>query len=124
MVSIDIETSGLGFNDDLLSVGVAWRGAGGVESSSWSTGGDLFTPALTPPEIRAALLPLLAGADWVVFHNGVFDIAPLLARGVLLEHELRGKVFDTLLASRMTGARESVSLANMCKVYKLSLIHI
>lgn len=120
IVALDIETTGLSFNDEIMSVAAAWRGPAGIERRAWAMRPDLFHPALSNSELRTELQAVTAGAAWIVAHNGVFDFAPLMGRGVFTDAELRGRVLDTLLAARMTGPHDSVSLVNLCREEGLS----
>lgn len=121
MCAIDIETTGLTFKDQILTVAVAWHNAeGAVARTAWPcTAQDLFNAPMSPAQIRAQLLPIVAQSDLVVMHNASFDLSYLLRDQVLEVADVKGKLFDTLLTARMTGPRESVSLANLCKTYRI-----
>lgn len=105
-IAIDIETTGLAWDVQVLCVSAAWRdpSTGALASDSRNLAyTDLFTQPSTVPEVRAWLRGLCSGVDWYVFHNASFDIPYLLHLGLLDDGQLQDMVFDTLLLSRMTG---------------------
>ena len=109
ILSLDLETSGLGFNSDIISIAVA-ANFNGNESSlvkSWLvTGGDLFSKPSPIPVVVDELACLIDQADVVALHNAAFDLSFLFGKGLLLPNRVKGKVFDTLSTARMTGPRE------------------
>lgn len=116
MICVDIETTGLTWNDRILSIGASWRnGDGGVHSQAWPVGAhDLFHAATPIPQVRQELLPLIQQADLIVGHNLTFDLSYLFKSGVILPGEVKGRLVDTLTTARMTGPHESVALGNLC----------
>ncbi|MCK4302653.1 MAG: ribonuclease H-like domain-containing protein [Candidatus Eisenbacteria sp.] len=118
-LALDIETTGLTYNDHLLTVAAAWRDDEGVvqaEAMNVSMR-DLFSQPCTTPELFYWLRELAQGPDWLVFHNAAFDLPHLLRIGVLTEDICRGRIFDTMVMARHTGDRESVSLGKLCRHY-------
>lgn len=119
LVAVDIETTGLSYNDELLSVAAAWRGPDGVQSVAWSTRGDLFHAPVHAPYMRHLLHEVIRPGDTVVTHNGAFDLPMLFKSQILLPGEVKRRVYDTMLGARMTGAHDSVSLFNLCEEERL-----
>lgn len=124
-VAIDIETTSLTWDTEILTVAAAWRGADGLPTTkAWVLSHALCDGMVIDPDtnemtlvypdsildVSAELRDLMDMADMVVFHNGAFDIPFLVRDGLLHESSIRRKVFDTMLAARMTGAHESHSL--------------
>ena len=118
-VSIDIETEGLVWSSRVLTVAASWRNAGGeVTTKSWCVNAaDLFHDTVPIPAIRHDLVRILAEADLVIMHNATFDLSFLLGAQLLVPQDVKGKLFDTLLTARMTGPRESASLASLAVAY-------
>ena len=120
-VAIDIETTGLGWDAQVLTISVA---SGTTEEAVQSFAYNislpgLFVPPLQIPEAAAALRNHLQDAEWVVFHNASFDLPYLFRCGILLPEQVWGRIFDTLVMSRSTGPHISVSLSNLCAVYHI-----
>lgn len=118
-MSIDIETEGLVWASRVLTVAASWRDESGqVKTKSWCVNAaDLFHDATPIPAVRHDLLRLIGRSDIVIMHNATFDLSFLLGAHVLTAADVRGKLFDTLSTARMTGPRESVSLANLAIAY-------
>ena len=116
-VAIDIETSGMTFDAQVLTIGVAWSDGPDAPITTQSrvlSHGDLFTPLSTIPETRAWLLRIIADARWLIFHNACFDLPYLLRLGLLTSDELKGRVFDTLVMAATSGAHASLALTALC----------
>lgn len=118
-VAVDIETEGLNWSSRVLTVAASWRDEHGqVVTRSWCVNAaDLFHDTVPIPAVRHDLVRILADKDLVIMHNATFDLSYLLGAQVLLVEDVRGKLFDTLLTARMTGSRESVSLAHLAIIY-------
>lgn len=118
-ISIDIETTGLEWYSRVLTVAASWRDEHGeVKTKSWCVNAtDLFHDTVPIPAIRHDLVRLIADKDAVIMHNATFDLSFLLGAQVLVPDDVRGKLFDTLLTARMTGPRESASLASLAVAY-------
>lgn len=121
-VALDIETEGLVWSSRVLTVAASWRDdSGEIKTKSWCVNAaDLFHDTVPIPAIRHDLVRILAGKDLVIMHNATFDLSFLLGAQVLVEDDIRGKLFDTLLTARMTGPRESASLASLAVAYRVS----
>lgn len=120
-IALDLETTGLSFNDRILSIGAAWSDGQQNYKKSWLVGTqDLYHSRDSHPTIVQELRSLVLQSNLVIFHNTTFDLSYLLGNGYLLESDVQGKLFDTLLTSRMTAARESVSLHNLCLQYNIT----
>ena len=121
LLSLDLETTGLGFNSDIISIACAanWGGESPLVKSWLVNGGDLFSKPTPIPVIVDELACLIDQAEVVALHNAAFDLSFLFGKGLLLPSRVKGKVFDTLSTARMTGPRDSVSLDNLCSFYKL-----
>lgn len=126
ILSIDIETSGLSWSSDIVSIGTARTfavpdGQGEHPAiESWSiTGSDLFVQPTPIPVVVDRLGALIEEAEIVTMHNASFDLAFLLGKGLLTSNQVKGKLLDTLLTARMTGPRSSLSLASLCDEYKI-----
>ena len=123
ILALDLETTGLNFSSDVISIAVT-ANFGGNETplvKSWlATGGDLFQKPTPIPVIVHELSCLIDQADIVALHNASFDLSFLFGKGLLRPEKIKGKIFDTLLTARMTGPRDSVSLESLCNHYKLS----
>ena len=120
VVAVDIETSGLTWDSEILVIAVAYHGAdGSIISESINVGMDGLDgePPVSPPEARLWVQASITGADWVVFHNGSFDIPFLIRDGFLDAADLHGCVFDTMFAARWTGAHSAVGLEPLCREY-------
>ncbi len=121
LVALDVETTGLTWNDKLLGVGAAWTAEGAEGTRYWSVGqADLFSERSSIPELAVALHDLLKDADWVACHNASFDLPWLLRGGVLSSAQVEGRLADTLLLARSTAGHASVSLLNLAKEFHLS----
>lgn len=119
-VAIDIETTGLKWSDRVLSIAASWREGENVKSESINLGmADMFNFPISIPEATAWMQRMIEGADWLVFHNGSFDLPYLLRGGILTDRAVRGKVFDTQLAARFTGGYEYVSLEKLCNHHQI-----
>lgn len=118
-VAIDIETEGLVWASRVLTVAASWRDEHGeIKTKSWCVNAaDLFHDTVPIPAIRHDLIRILAGRDLVIMHNATFDLSFLLGAQILVAGDVRGKLFDTLLTARMTGPRESASLASLAVAY-------
>lgn len=118
---LDIETTGLLWTSDILSVGVSYRnGDGSIHSNAWNVAArNLFYESQTVPQVRARLVPLVQQADLIIGHNLTFDLSYLFKLGLLDPEHVKGKLFDTLLMARMTAPHESVSLDNLCAEYQI-----
>lgn len=116
-MSLDIETTGLTYADDVLSIGVAYRADDGeIVKEAWPlTAYDLFHSGLTIPQMRAKLLPLVKRATIIFGHNFAFDLSYLFKLGILLPDEIKGKIFDTLSTARMTDSYARVNLVAVCE---------
>jgi len=121
-VAIDVETTGLGWKDSLLSVAASRRNdAGDMEGKVWLiNAADLFHAPVPLPQVRYELMQWVNPADAVVMHNATFDLGYLFQSGILVPDDVRGKLLDTMLTARMTGGRPSVSLKNLAISYGLS----
>jgi DNA polymerase I-like protein with 3'-5' exonuclease and polymerase domains len=134
MVAVDIETTGLEWQDRVLSISMAKYGEGGIdlgfinmgywqESNLFGMTGastdsrDVAIIPLTPSEARSAFLDFVGDKRWLVFHNGSFDLPFIVRTGVITEQELfdRYDIFDTMVMARATGGHESVSLFSLCQ---------
>lgn len=121
ILSLDIETTGLDYSCSILSIACAWRGANGVESQSWLVqGGDLFHALVPTGKIISELSVLINQAEVVTLQNSSFDLSYLFKQGIIVPSQVKGKLFDTLLTSRMTGPRTSVGLKGLCIEYGLA----
>lgn len=118
-MSLDIETTGLDYAADVLSVGIAYRADDGeIVRESWPlTAGDLFHAGMTVPQLRAKLLPHIQRSTIIFGHNFAFDLSYLFKLGILRPDEVKLKVFDTLSTGRMTGAHDRYNLAALCTDY-------
>lgn len=118
-VALDIETEGLVWSSRVLTVAASWRDdSGEIKTKSWCVNAaDLFHDTIPIPAVRHDLVRILAGKDIVIMHNATFDLSFLLGAQVLVPDDVRGKLFDTLLTARMTGPRESASLASLAISY-------
>lgn len=112
-LALDIETTGLEYSAEILSVGVAYRGDDGeIITEAWPfMAHDLFHTGLTTPQLRAKLIPLINNADIVFGHNFAFDLSVLFKYGIVLDKEIKRKSFCTMLSARMSAAYDRVSLA-------------
>lgn len=124
IVALDIESTGLFWNDRVLGVGAAWGDMGEdceVRSVYWPIGhADLFNDRLSLAEVTLMLDVLLRDADWVVCHNGSFDLPRLFRHGLIDPQQLDDRFADTMILARSTGSHESVSLLNTAKDLRLS----
>lgn len=119
-LAIDIETTGLTWKDSILTVGASWDAPTGIQSQAWSLGmTDLFHAPYSAPLFITELADLCRQAEVIAMHNTVFDLSYLLGHGYLRVEDVKGKIFDTLVTARMTKARNSLSLENLCREYKI-----
>lgn len=118
-IAIDIETEGLVWSSRVLTVAASWRNEHGeISVKSWCVNAaDLFHDTVPIPAIRHDLVRLIASKDVVIMHNATFDLSFLIGAQVLVSDDIRGKLLDTLLTARMTGPRESASLASLATSY-------
>lgn len=121
IVAVDIETNGLGYNSSILTIGAAWNFDAGRlpgRGKAWSVAqADLFNSPDPLPKIMVELDGIVQEAELVTLHNASFDLSFLFKQGILQPTQVKGKVFDTLLTARMTGARDSLSLDWLCQKY-------
>ena len=122
VVALDIETTGMSWEDDVLVVGAAkgYVGARPDTSSVILSGNDLFTQTTTIPAAWEWLHREIALADWIILHNASFDLPYLFKSGLLAPEEVKGRVFDTLVMAAATGSHDSVGLAQLCKEYGIN----
>lgn len=138
-LAIDVETTGLTWNDRMLCFSMAKRNdAGEIESLVINTGysqhanlfGISFGDAaevrdreirpMQPPEARAAFHAFLEGTDSLVLHNAAFDLPYIVRVGILTREELdKLLVFDTMVYARCTGAHERVGLEYLMADFKI-----
>lgn len=120
-LAIDIETTGLDWQSEILTVGVAYRDESGavVRESRSVNLFDLFTEVTPIPAVWHWLTTHCERAQFIALHNATFDLSFLLRDELLGEDDVKGKLVDTLTLARMTDKHESVSLANLAKEYGL-----
>ena len=135
VVAVDIETTGLEWQDRVLSISMAkydesgepevgfinmgyWQEANlfGLMGASDDAADVAIVPE-TPPSAREAFLGFVGNKRWLVFHNGSFDIPYLVRLGVITEDELYNHyhVFDTMVMARAIGPHDAVSLFALCQ---------
>ena len=120
-VAIDLETTGLGWNAEVTTIGVAFEQDGKIRTRSVTlTGVDLFTECATIPQARDWLQGFVREAEWLVFHNASFDLAYLLKLGLLTADEIRGRCCDTLILAATTGPHESMGLQALATEFNIS----
>lgn len=101
-VAVDIETQGLGelaFKVKVIIIATAQRSCV-LDASN--------------PRHRAAAREAIGAARELVFHNGAFDVPPLVQVGIMRVDDI-AKVYDTLIYSRMafTGEMDRHSLGEL-----------
>lgn len=113
--SVDIETTGLRWDSQVLSVSM---GFAGESPRSFNVGmHTLFhTPEVAP--MASALLDGISRADLVAVHNASFDLPYLHRLGALPWNAIEGKLLDTLAIARVTKGRDNgASLASLAEEY-------
>lgn len=120
-IAIDIETTGLRWDVRLLLVGYCLMEDGAIETEGAINLGfiDMFHPISNPVQARAELADAISKADWIVFHNGSFDIPLLVKHQIISIEQIAGRVFDTLVMSRCTGSHDSVSLKSLVSKFDI-----
>lgn len=119
---IDIETTGLGWKDRILTVATTtWDDADdSIQRASFNLGMSyLFHQPVSPGAARDHIMGAVGSSDWVVAHSATFDIPYLVRDQLLTLDALTGKVFDTLVMARCTAGHNSVSLVNLCAEYEI-----
>lgn len=121
-ISLDIETTGLDWSAQILSVGIGWRDdSGEIQTEAWPLcASDLFHQRMSVPQVRNKILPFIRSADVVFGHNFAFDLSLLFKYGLLLPEEIKMKSFDTLLTARMTDAHDRVNLVAVAKKFGIT----
>lgn len=120
--AIDIETTGLRWDSRLLLVGYSvWEDDQEIERGSLNIGMvDIFHDRVSTVSARKSLAAAILGSDWLIFHNGSFDIPFLIKHQILSIGDLQGRVFDTLVMARCTAGHDSVSLRNLVSEYGIA----
>jgi DNA polymerase I-like protein with 3'-5' exonuclease and polymerase domains len=123
-VVLDIETTGLRWSDETLVIAAAYRDVPGgplVEDAINVGMADLFNHPATIAQARGWVQDMIRGRDWVVFHNGSFDLPYLFKLGLASPQDFQGRVFDTMYAARWTGAYDSVALESLMEAFDLPI---
>jgi DNA polymerase I-like protein with 3'-5' exonuclease and polymerase domains len=126
--AVDIETTGLTWNDRLICISMAKQGPDGdVEAFVINMGyhqhanllglisgaetRDIKIRPLQPPHARHVFHAFLEGTDGLILQNGAFDLPYLVRAGILTGEELEEiPVYDTMVGARCTGQHDRVAL--------------
>lgn len=131
-LAVDLETDGLYFSkNNILTVAASWRAGSEIRNKVW-----IVSPVLCEGmheingvlqivypdsvlQIAAELGNMIRQCDRLVFHNGSFDLPFMLRDGLVSDSLIYRKLFDTMLAARMTGPRDSLRLADLLNYYAI-----
>jgi len=117
-VAWDTETTGLNTREDkLVGLGCAW----GRENIAYIPTYHPRQTHLTLQEVLTLLRPILEGEEYPkVLQNAKFDRLVLKQQGI----ELKGVVFDTLLASYLLNPEQKHKLSDLCFRYQIGVISL
>jgi DNA polymerase I-like protein with 3'-5' exonuclease and polymerase domains len=127
-VAVDIETTGLTWNERMLCVSMAKKNEDGeieayVINVGYSQHGNLLglvadaetrdqeIRPVQPPHARHLFQRFIDGTDGMILHNGAFDLPYLIRAGILTEEDLESiDCFDTMVNARCCGQHDKVAL--------------
>ena len=114
-VAWDTETTGLNTRHDLLvGIGCCW----GEQNIAYIPTYHPGQKHLTLEEVLTALRPILEGKEYPkVLQNAKFDRLVFKQQGI----ELKGVVFDTLLASYLLNPEQKHKLSTLCSRYGIDI---
>lgn len=120
-VSIDIETTGLGWGARVLTLAVAKRDdSGELVTDSINLGmPDLFNTPVPQPAARVWLQEHIRDARWLTMHNATFDLPYLLRSQLITPEEAKGRVFCTLVMARATAGHQYAGLDALVREWKI-----